>query len=268
MTSPRRRIRVAAVQMTIREGDTAGNWSRAREHLVRAGESGADLVILPEMWLTGFAYRRLSALSGKTPHSLREVGAEAKRFGLCVIGSWPEKEAGQVYNTAYVVGPDGEVRAVYRKVHLFRPMREDVFLAAGNSLTVAELEIGKIGVALCYDLRFPELVRKLALAGAELIAFPSQWPLERVAHLRTLLEARAIENQVYTAGANRTGRDSLLEFGGCSAIVGPQGEVLARCEREEGMAAADLDLAKVAAVRRKICYLQDRVRGIDEFLTR
>lgn len=263
-----RRIRLALVQMAIKEGDIAGNWHRARGYIERAGDSGADLVLLPEMWLTGFSYRRLSALAEKTPASLRKVGAASKKFRLAVIGSWPEKDNGCLYNTAYVIGPDGEVRSSYRKVHLFRPMKEDVFLAPGDYLTVADLEIGKVGVSLCYDLRFPEMVRKLALAGAELIVFPSQWPLGRLSHFHILLAARAVENQLFTAGANRTGRGGVVDFGGHSAIVNPRGEVMARLGREEGLLEAELDLDEVDVTRREVCYLKDRVRGIDEFMVR
>lgn len=264
-----RKIRIVVVQPALVEGDIAGNWKKMKRALELAGAGGADLVILPELWLTGYAYRRLDELAAATPDSLRKVGALAKRLGYVVAGSWIEKgEEGRLSNTAYIVGPDGRVRARYRKVHLFGPMKEDRWFAAGKALTVVALEIGKVGLGLCYDLRFPELARKMALAGAELLLFPSQWPQIRLGHFQTLLAARAIENQLFVAGANRTGKNAAIQFGGGSTVVGPRGEIVAQLGGEEGLLSADIDLGEVAAVRREISYLAGRAREIDEFLYR
>jgi len=264
-----RKLRLAVIQPTLVEGACAANWRAAKAALDLAGGGEADLVVLPEMWLTGYAYRRLDELAKGTAESLERVGVYAKKYGYFVAGSWAERgDDGHLYNTACIVGPDGRVRARYRKVHLFGPMKEDRHFLRGRAVTVADLEIGKIGIALCYDLRFPELARKMALAGAELLLFPSQWPEVRLGHFHTLLSARAIENQVFTAGINRAGRSSSIQFGGGSTVVGPRGEVLAQLEGEEGYAETDLDLDQVAAARENITYLAGRVREVDEFLYR
>jgi omega-amidase len=153
-------------------------------------------------------------------------------------------------------------------VHLFGPMKEDRHFVRGRAVAVVDLEIGTIGLALCYDLRFPELSRKMALAGAELLVYPSQWPEIRLGHFHTLLAARAIENQIFTAGVNRAGRSSSIQFGGGSTVFGPRGDVLAHLGGEDGYAEVDLDLDQVAAARETITYLAGRVREVDEFLYR
>lgn len=264
-----RKIKLAIAQPVLAEGACAANWRAAKAALDQAGAGGADLVVLPEMWHTGYAYRRLDELAKGTPESIGKVGALAKKNGYFVAGSWAERdEEGRLYNTACIVGPDAKVRARYRKVHLFGPMKEDRHFAAGRSVCVAKLEIGVVGIALCYDLRFPELARKMALQGAELLLYPSQWPEERLGHFHTLLAARAIENQLFTAGVNRAGRSAAIQFGGGSTVIGPRGEVLAQLGPEEGFLEAELDLDQVAAAREHVMYLADRAREVDEFLYR
>jgi omega-amidase len=264
-----RRLKLAVVQLELAEGACAANWRAAKSALEEAGAGEADLVVLPEMWLTGYAYRSLGELAELTPESLERVGALARKYGFFVAGSWAERGGdGHLYNTACIVGPDGRVRARYRKVHLFGPMKEDRHFVRGRAVTVADLEIGRVGVALCYDLRFPELARKMALAGAELLLYPSQWPEVRLGHFQTLLAARAIENQVFTVGVNRAGRSGSIQFGGGSTVVDPRGEVLAQLGGERGFAEAELDLDQVAAARKNITYLAGRVREVDEFLYR
>ena len=143
-----RLVTVAAVQMSLKEADTDGNTARALDLLDRAGREGAGLAVLPEMWWTGFSFRRLPAFADETPASLGVIGEVARRHGMAVIGTWPEREGDRIFNTAYVVAADGEVRASYRKVHLFRPMKEDLFLSPGDSLTTVDLHFGRVGVAV------------------------------------------------------------------------------------------------------------------------
>lgn len=264
-----RKLKLAAVQPALAEGACAANWRAAKASLERAGAVGADLVVLPEMWLTGYCYRRLDQLEKLTPESLARVGALARKYGYFVVGSWAERtDEGRLANTACIVGPDGRVRARYRKVHLFGPMREDRHFVAGRAACVARLEIGTVGLALCYDLRFPEQARKMALHGAELLLYPAQWPQVRLGHFHTLLAARAIENQLFAAAVNRAGRSASVQFGGGSTVVGPRGDVLAQLGSEGGFAEVEIDLDEVAAAREQITYLADRAKEVDEFLYR
>ena len=259
-----RSLKIASLQLSLQEGDVDGNSTKALSLLDQSGGAGVSLAVLPEMWWTGFSYRKLPELADGTPGSLAAVGEIARRHGMTVVGGWPEKNGDRIYNAAYVIGPDGAVVGSYRKIHLFSPMKEDVFLSPGDSPVVVETEIGRIGVILCYDLRFPELSRRLALQGAELIVVPSQWPEDRIDHFWTLLRARAIENQLFVAAANRAGKGGKVVFGGYSGIIGPRGETLGECGSDECVAIADIDLDDVARVREEICYLDDRVPGVDD----
>lgn len=256
-------IKVAAIQMSLQEGDVEGNARKAEALLEDAGRGGVSLAILPEMWWAGFSYRQLPSLTGRTGESLEAVGDIARRYGMTVVGGWPEREGESIYNTAYVIGSEGDVKGSYRKVHLFRPMKEDRFLSAGDRPVVVELDFGRIGLLLCYDLRFPELARRLALGGAEMLVIPSQWPEARVEHFWFLLRARAIENQLFVAGTNRAGRGGKVRFGGYSGIIGPRGDTLSEGGSRECVAMAEIDLDEVKEVRAEICYLEDRVPSVD-----
>ena len=257
-------MKTAVLQMSLVEGDVDGNTAKVHGMLEEAGAAGVKLAVLPEMWWTGCSYRRLPEFVKNLESSLGAAGEIARRHGMAVIGGWPEGEGDRVFNTAFAIGPDGEVKASYRKVHLFRPMKEDLFLTRGNQAVVFEMCGTAVGMILCYDLRFPETVRRLALDGARILAVPSQWPDARVEHFWTLLRARAIENQMFVVGANRCGRGGKVRFGGYSGIIGPLGETLAECGSAEGTAAADIDPAAVDEARTGICYLDDRVPEVDD----
>jgi predicted amidohydrolase len=262
-----RRVKIASLQLSLQEGDVEGNSAKGLALLEQVGGTGVALAVLPEMWWTGFSYRRLPELAEGTPGSLAAVGEVARKYGMIVVGGWPEKDGERIYNTAYVIGPDGAVVGSYRKIHLFSPMKEDVFLSPGESTAVFDTKFGRIGLLLCYDLRFPEHSRQLALQGAELIVVPSQWPEARIDHFWTLLRARAIENQLFVTGANRAGKGGKTLFGGYSGVIGPRGETLGECGSDECVAMAEIDLDEVTRAREEISYLDDRVPGIDDIVT-
>jgi predicted amidohydrolase len=253
-------LKTAVLQMSLVEGDVDGNSRKAHEMLEDAGASGVKLAVLPEMWWTGFSYRRLPEFVKDLESSLGAVGDIARRHGMAVVGGWPEGEGGRIFNTAFAIGADGEVKASYRKVHLFSPMKEDLFLARGSKTVLCEVHGTAVGMILCYDLRFPEMVRRLALDGARILAVPSQWPDARVEHFWTLLRARAIENQIFVAGANRCGKGGKVRFGGYSGIIGPLGETPAECGSHEGAPVAD-------EARKDICYVDDRIPEVDDIST-
>jgi predicted amidohydrolase len=165
--------------------------------------------------------------------------------------------AGRIYNTAYLIDR-GELIGSYRKLHLFSTMGEDRFLSAGNASLVAETSIGRLGIAICYDLRFPELFRKLALEGAEIICLPAEWPKPRQQHWLTLLRARAIENQLFVVAANCCGIQGKLDFFGLSQIVSPLGNILAIAEAEDAELVAACDFSEMETCRNQIRTLTDR----------
>lgn len=252
-----RKVKAAAVQFTIALGDVDANLEEVRGALARLAERGVELAVLPEMWSCGFAYRELSRLALRTPEVVEEIASLSARYGMVVVGSLPEPHGEKVYNTAYV-WDRGVVVGSYRKMHLFSLMAEDRMLDAGDRYLVADTSLGKIGVMICYDIRFPELGRRLTLEGASILAIPGEWPKPREDHWRTLLRARAMENQLFVVAANCCGVVGKLDFFGDSLVIGVKGEILAQGGYQPGEAVAELDPAEMAGWRAQISCLEDR----------
>jgi omega-amidase len=252
-------LNIALAQMDVKWADPDVNLGRAREMVARAAEAGAGLVLLPELWGSGYDLAHAADYATAIDTGLfREMEALAARYDLHVAGSLLEADGGRVYNTHVLVGPAGLVGR-YRKIHLFRLMQEHQHLAPGDEPVLARgLPWGDTGLATCYDLRFPELFRGYALGGARLMLVPAQWPAQRTDHWRTLLRARAIENQCFVAGCNRVGSDPANDFGGVSAVIGPWGEVLTEGDDRPGLWLASADPAQVEEARQRIPILQDR----------
>jgi omega-amidase len=250
-------IKAAGLQFTIALGDIDANLSHVTATLRRLAQEGVELAVLPEMWSCGFAYRELNALARRTPELVARLGELSRELSLVIVGSLPEAHGEKVFNTAYVLDR-GTVAGSYRKLHLFSLMGEDRALDAGDSVLVADTSVGRIGVMICYDLRFPELARKLALEGAEIIAVPGEWPKPREEHWRTLLKARAIENQLFVIAANTCGVVGKLDFFGQSLIIGPKGEILAEAGYQSSEPAALLDPLEMERWRESITCFKDR----------
>ena len=253
----KREIKAAAVQFTIKLGDIDANVEYVRNALARLAGEGVQLAVLPEMWSCGFAFRELNELARRTPEVVEEMGRLSAEFGMVLVGSLPEPDGDRVCNTAYVLDR-GELVGKYRKIHLFSLMNEDRSFSGGDSWLVADTHLGRIGVFICYDLRFPELARRLAVEGAEILVVPGEWPKPREEHWRTLLRARAIENQLFVIAANCCGVIGKLDFFGSSLIIGPKGELLAAGGYENCEPTALLDFAEMENWRQQITCFRDR----------
>ena len=252
-----RTVKAASVQFTIALGDIDANLAHVRQALARLAVQGVQLAVLPEMWATGFAYKQLNELAARTGDVVAELTALSRQHGMVIVGSLPEPHGGKVYNTAYVLDR-GELKGTYRKIHLFSLMQEDRSFDAGDRWLVADTSVGKLGVFICYDLRFPELARRLAVEGADILVVPGEWPKPRDEHWRALLLARAIENQCFLVSANCCGVVGKLDFFGMSLIVNPKGELLAEGGYAPGEYVADLDFATMAEWRAQIPCFNDR----------
>lgn len=253
-------LRVALGQMGIVPGEPVLNAEALGEVAARAAGGGASLLVVPELWLTGYdlsvAVERAAPLGDG---AFAEMAWLARRHGLYLLGTTLERNPkGKPFNTAALYGPDGKLLASYRKVHLFPPMGEVEHMAPGEALPVFDLPWGRTALAICYDLRFPELWRCYMEAGARLVLSPSEWPVRRIEHWRLLLRARAVENQYFVAGCNRAGSAADGEFGGHSAAVDPWGRVLVEGEAEPGLFFATLDLDEVDRCRQTFAWLEDR----------
>jgi omega-amidase len=260
-----RSVKAAAVQFTIALADIETNLAHVTDALRGLAEEGVELAVLPEMWSCGFAYRELNDLARRTPELVERLKTLSQELSMVIVGSLPEPHGDKVYNTAYVIDR-GTLAGSYRKLHLFSLMGEDRSLDAGDSTLVADTSIGKIGVMICYDLRFPELARKLALEGAQVIVVPGEWPKPREEHWRTLLKARAIENQLFVIAANCCGVVGKLDFFGMSMILGPKGEFLAEAGYESGEITAILDPSEMEKWRESITCFKDRRPDCYSFL--
>lgn len=229
-------------------GDVAGNLERCVRVLGLAAQAGVELTVFPECALSGYVFddvaSALSAsvrLDGPEFEAISEACASAGQYA--VVG-FLEQQDTAVYNSAALVGPNGIV-GCYRKCHL-PCLGVDRFVERGDGArpAVFETPLGRIGIAICYDIRFPETARLLALAGAELIVQPSNWPPEAVMLADHFVRVRANENRVFVALANRCDVEAGVDFIGRSQIVGPAGDVRAAAEREETLLVANVDLAE------------------------
>ena len=264
-------MRAAAVQLNS-TADTEGNLATADRLTRAAAADGAELIVLPEKWNVLGSDEQ--TLAGAEPIEGRAIGwarETARELGVdLVAGSIAERREGRekLSNTSVHVGPDGELKAVYRKIHMFDVVvggveyRESATEDRGDEVVLSETAAGlPLGLTVCYDLRFPELYRILAVRGARVIAVPAAFTrITGAAHWEVLVRARAIENQAFVVAADQVGRsgDGKESFGG-STIVDPWGEVLARAPDEECFVAADLDLAHQDEVRTDLPSLANRV---------
>jgi len=264
------RIRVACVQMTSRT-DKAANLATAERLVAQAAAGGADVVVLPEKWnaIGDSALYHATAEPLDGGESVTAMSEWARRHGITLVGgSIAERREGRekLSNTSLVFDPDGQIVALYRKIHLFDVevggvvYRESEAEEPGEEPVVAEAEDWKIGLSVCYDVRFPELYRILALEGAQLVTVPAHFTTPTGKdHWHVLLRARAIENQLYVAAAAQIGETLPGKPAyGRSLIVDPWGLVVAQAPDEETVISAELDRAHLETIRAKLPSLANR----------
>jgi omega-amidase len=250
---------ISLAQMHVVLGDPATNLKKADEWTAEAARRDSDLIVFPEMWTTGLDWPNLKALSAGQDEVIKAVAGLAKKYGIWLNGSMLAlDDKGQPTNTSILFDPQGQQMGVYRKIHLFGLMNEDQYLAPGQRLTTVETPWGRSGLAICYDLRFPEMFRTYALAGVTMVYLPSAWPYPRLTHWRTLLRARAIENQMYVVAVNQVGSDGTYDFFGHSAIIDPWGELVVEAGETEVLLTATIETERVAEARQKIPVFKDR----------
>ncbi len=252
-------IKAGFFQFDVQLKDVDANLESALSGIKRLSEKNADLAVLPEMWSCGFDNLRLARHARRTPDVLERLSESASRLGIVIAGSLPEYWEGKVYNTLYVVDRDGTIVGKYRKVHLFSLNMEHKFFGAGDRNVVCETSIGPIGLMVCYDLRFPEFCRSLALKGARIVIVCAQWPAIRISHWDILIQARALENQLFMVAANRCGNDTAMEYGGHSRIISPGGGILAGAGEETCIDCADIDFREIDNFRKQIPCLKERI---------
>ncbi|MEC3653863.1 carbon-nitrogen family hydrolase [Bacillus siamensis] len=249
---------VSCLQFDISYGNPSENFKKA-ESLIEQESRHADVIVLPELWTTGYDLTRLDQLADKNGEvSEQWLKKTAKAYNVhLVAGSFAVKEGENVYNTMYIADNSGQIVKRYQKAHLFQLMDEHLYLAAGNSDGSFELDGVKCAGLICYDIRFPEWIRKHTSQGANVLFISAEWPLPRLDHWRSLLVARAIENQCFVAASNCTGSNPDNEFAGHSLIIDPWGRILAEGDRTEGAVRAEIDVSESASVRETIPVFKD-----------
>lgn len=256
------KLRLALAQMNIEAGNPDGNFARAAQRLEAAVAANPkpDLLVLPEMWNTGYALKKIGELADPDgDRTCKWLTAFSRRHGVVVVaGSIAQRRGDAVTNTIHVFDRSGEPIAEYSKIHLFKLMDEHLHLRAGEKPGLFQLAGVTAGAMICYDIRFPELARGLALAGAKILFVPAEWPNPRLHHWRTLLQARAIENQMYVVACNTVNDSGGTSFFGHSMVVDPWGEIVAEAGEEETTLTAEIDLALVDEVRGRIPVFDDR----------
>lgn len=256
--------------MAFEYGQEEANTTRAAAWIEEAAARDSDLVLLPELWASGYDlenWERYATPLGAGNFKL--LASLARKNHIAIGSSLLEARKGRAYNTFVLYGKDGETLGVYRKIHRFRLLQEEKWLGAGDELVLAPTPWGRIGLATCYDLRFPEMFRPYAEAGSRLTLVVAEWPQRRVAHWSKLLQARAIENQMFLAGVNKVGESQGVKLGGGSAIVDPWGEPLVEGGEAEALLTTEVDLGVADKARRHIPVFQDRrpdvyQRGIED----
>lgn len=252
-------MRISIGQMDVQKGESQVNLATVNQLIVEASARDSDLLVLPELWGSGYDLEHAGTHATSLTEGLfAETATLAAEYSLYIYGSLLSSIHGDPTNTGVLFGPTGEIVAEYSKLHLFRLMDEDKWLAPGPAPTLAETPWGKAGLSICYDLRFPELYRSYALQGAHIFLVPAEWPHPRRYHWRTLLRARAIENQAFVVACNRVGETDGTEFCGHSAIIDPWGEIIVEAGESPVLLTADIDIGRVAEVRQKIPVFQDR----------
>ena len=250
-------MKVAVVQISCSLGDPEANLLKVRDFSRRAKAAGAELIVFPEMTDTGYSMpviqkHAASWTSGFVP----ELQNIARELSIAIVCGVSERAGSSIYNSQVLVDSRGTISAKYRKTHLYAvaPVEEQTCFAPGEAFASFSLGGLHFGFSICYDLRFPEMYRKLATEQkVDAFIVSSAWPFPRVEHFRTLAMARAIENQSYVVASNRVGKDDDLWFCGSSAIIDPRGVVIAAAsaDREE-LIHADLSEELVVSVRSRV----------------
>lgn len=255
----KRIFKAGIVQTDVRLGDTESNLEAALECIAFLASQNVNIAVLPEMWSCSFDNENLRDHAKKTPMILDRLSEAASHHHLIIAGSMPEISNGDIFNTLYVMDINGSVAGFYRKIHLFSLTGEEKYFRSGDKTLVCDTSLGPVGVMICYDLRFPEVCRSLALKGAQVVVVSAQWPRSRIDAWDILLQARAIENQLFIVASNRCGYEKEVDFGGHSQIISPRGEIAAKAGHETEIRYAELDFREIEVCRKEIPCLTERV---------
>jgi len=256
------KMRVAVGQMEVIPGDVEKNLKNGLDLISKAKKNGCDLILLPEVWTTGFLFKRLKELAKFTEETINEVKKASKDILICgtfVVDN--EQDNKKVFNKFYAIHNQKTVFE-YTKTMLFGVTGEDSYFSRGDikQNNVFEFNEVKIGASVCYELRFPEFFRRASFNSALIHLHPAIWPVSRLEHWNTLTKARSIENQLYFICANGTGKSGKWELAGNSKIYSPWGEVVEDMEKATGIKFTDINFKEIEEARKNLPSLKDSLR--------
>lgn len=242
--------------------DPPATLEKVRPLVAKAAEDGASLIAFPEQFATGWdptSSLHVQERSGQIVSVLKEY---AEDYAITILGSFREAHHPLPFNTVVAIGADGEVIATYAKIHPFTFAGEDKHYAPGDDLGLFDVKGFRLGIAICYDLRFPELFRIYADRNVHGVIVPSAWPESRLHHWEIFIRARAAENQMFVIGVNTTGTNPVDTYAGSSMVAGPDGSIIARADGGETLLCACLDATIVRETRRQFPAQRDQRAGI------
>ncbi|AEA34501.1 nitrilase-related carbon-nitrogen hydrolase [Hippea maritima] len=253
-------MKACITQFKIEAGNVDANFKKGISLIEQAKKEGCDLILLPEVWTTGFLFKKLKDLSKTTPEIIKELKRLSQNICICGTYVVDNPETDKVFNIFYAI-KDGKVLLEYKKTMLFGLTGEDKYFNRGdfsqiNTFTLNDI---KIGVSVCYELRFPEFFRKSAFNGAYIHLHPAIWPKSRLNHWQTLTQARAIENQFFLLTSNGVGMSGKWELAGHSNIINGWGEFLKALNYDEGFVCEKLDINEVEQIRDQLTSLKDSI---------
>lgn len=259
-------MKIALAQMNTRQGEFTRNLDSCADFAMRARAGGADLVVFPEMFVSGFNYKKNIEFLAKNPQAvLRRLSQIALENSIGLAGSIPHLEAEEklLRNRFVFFDSTGKLLSHYDKIHLFSVFNENKYVKAGDEIVVADTPFGRIGFAVCYDIRFPDIFVRMKKKGAKLFIICAAFPHPRSEHWRILSKARAIENQCFVIAVNRGGEEIFpagdVKYFGLSAAIDPWGGIVAECPLDsESLVFADINLSEVDDICSKIPSWADR----------
>lgn len=257
------KLNISLAQMNISLGDVTRNYTTMQRLTTEAARRGSHLVVFPELWSTGMIWEKYRDLADPLNGGVfTQTTTLAQQNKISIVGSVYEQRGDQVANSSAFFAANGRTMGVYRKIHLQREPQEARYLQAGTSPLTMDLPWGPTSIAIGYDLRFPKLFRRYSQEGTSLIVIPALWPREQIPHWNILLQARAIENQVYVVAVNAAGETGTEIYGGHSMIIDPSGQIMIQGGEEPVLLSVDIELDRVNEIRTEMPFLSDQRNDI------
>lgn len=248
--------KIALAQMNVEYGNMQKNIAAAEGMIYTAVDKQCDLILLPELWSSGFDYHHLNDYADQNCALIAKLQSIADQSNITICGTFIEKQDIRFYNSFITLQPRLPQTRYFKK-HLFALMHEDSYFTPGKTSNPFSSILGQTGMSVCFDLRFSDFFLDLRLQGAECFLMSAHWPLARINHWDILLQARAIENQAYMIAVNSVGQSGKDIYGGNSMVIAPDGEIVLRAPNdEEGLFIAEIDPDKVKKIREKFVILR------------